>query len=131
MHSNILTCTKNLHQELHKHLSLSTSTPEVISHQLLPLAMQTTDHEKLSVIYNVACSALTSKILKTLNAVKFLIKPHVLSDRHFIKQTTAVLVFFRYFLQTVTKCIKNMGIDASLKRNDIEEGLQWKREYLK
>jgi len=46
MESNILTCAKNLIQELHKHLSLSTSTTEVLSHRLLPLPMEITDHEK-------------------------------------------------------------------------------------
>ena len=46
MKSNIVTSTKNLIQELHKHLSLSTSMTEVVSHRPLPLPLQTTDHEK-------------------------------------------------------------------------------------
>jgi hypothetical protein len=75
-------------------------------------------------VCNVACPALTSKILKSPNAVKFLITPDILSERHFIKQETTVSVFFKHFLQRVTKCIKNMGIDASPKRNGTEEGLQ-------
>ena len=45
MQSIILTCAKNLVQELHKHLSLRTAT-EVVSHWLLPLPMQTMDHEE-------------------------------------------------------------------------------------
>jgi len=73
-------------------------------------------------ICNVARPVLTSKILKSLKAVKLLIKPDILSNRHFIKQET-ISVFFRHFLQRVTKCIKNMGIDASPKRNGIEGGI--------
>ena len=46
MQSNILTSTKNLIQELHKHLRLSISTNEVVSHWLLLLLTQTTEHEK-------------------------------------------------------------------------------------
>jgi len=72
-------------------------------------------------ICNVAHPALTSKILKSLNAVKFLIEPDIICDRHFIKQETTVPVFFRHFLQRVTKCIKNMGIDAGPKMNGTEE----------
>jgi len=124
MQSNILTCTKNINQELLKHLSLSTSTTEVVSHRLLPLPIQTTDHEKWSMICNIACPAPTSKILITLNAVKFLIKPDVLSGRHFIKQETTVPVFLRHVLHRVTKCIKSLVIDAGPKMNSIEEGLQ-------
>jgi hypothetical protein len=45
MQSIILTCTKNLVQEFHKHLSLRTSAIEVVSHWLLLLPMQTMDHE--------------------------------------------------------------------------------------
>ena len=75
-------------------------------------------------ICNAACPALTSKILKSLNAVKFLIKPNIFSDQHFIKQETTVPVFFGHFLQRMTKCIKNMGIDASPTMNGTEEGFQ-------
>jgi hypothetical protein len=46
MQSNFLTCTENLIQELHKHLSLSAPMPEVVSNWLLPLSMQTTGREK-------------------------------------------------------------------------------------
>jgi hypothetical protein len=40
--------------------------------------MQTMDHEKVE--HDAALPALTSKILKSLNAIKFLIKPFSLID---------------------------------------------------
>jgi len=55
-------------------------------------------------ICNVACPAPTSKILKSLNAVKFLIKLDILSDRCFIKPEITEPVFLRHFLQRVVKC---------------------------
>ena len=83
MQSYILTCTKNLIQELHKHLSRSTFITQEVSHWLLPPLMHT-------MICNVAHPASTSKIFKSPNAVKFLIKPNFLSDQHFIEQVTTV-----------------------------------------
>ena len=46
--TSILTCTKNLIQELHQEVSLSVSTVQVVSKWLLRLSMQTTDREHWS-----------------------------------------------------------------------------------
>ena len=72
-------CAKNLLQEPLQEVSLSAATYEVVSNWLLPLSMQTTDHEKQSMICNPA-SPLCSIVLKTLNTVKLLIETDILSD---------------------------------------------------
>jgi len=77
--SSILACAKNLIQEPYQEVSLSASTYEVVSNWLLPLSMQTTDHEKKSMICNTA-SPLCSIALKTLNTVNLLIETDILSD---------------------------------------------------
>jgi hypothetical protein len=46
MQASILACAKNLLQEPLQEVSLSAAAHEVVSNWLLPLSMQTTDHEK-------------------------------------------------------------------------------------
>jgi hypothetical protein len=62
-------------------------------------------------ICNIA-SPLCCRVLKTLNTGELLIEVDILSDAHFIKQETTVLVSIRYFLLAVLEWIKHMGIDA-------------------
>jgi hypothetical protein len=58
---------KNFHQEINKHVTFSAPMNQVLSHWLLPLSMQTTEHENQGMISNTACPAMASKVLKALN----------------------------------------------------------------
>jgi len=78
MQSSILTCTKNTIRELHQEVSLSASTVHVVSNWLLPLSMQTTDHEHWTMICIIECS-LCSRVLQILNTVKLLIETDMFS----------------------------------------------------
>jgi uncharacterized protein (UPF0128 family) len=72
----------------------------------------------------LAYPALASKILKTLNAVKFLFKSYLFSDWQFIKCEDTVMNVTRHFLHWVLECIKHMDVDARHKVNSIEDRLQ-------
>jgi len=56
-------------------------------------------------ICNIA-SPLCSIVFKTHNTVKLLNETDILSDQHFIKQGTTVLVSITHILQTVLECTK-------------------------
>jgi hypothetical protein len=71
-------------------------------------------------ICNVARPAMTSKILISLKAVKFLIKPDILSYQ--IRDNSTGL--FHTFSAESDEVHQIMGIDASPKINGTEEGLQ-------
>ena len=78
--SYIVRGTKNFHQEINKHLSLSASVNQVASYWLLPLFMETKEHEDQGMICNTACSAVASKVLEALNTATLLIEMQVLFD---------------------------------------------------
>jgi hypothetical protein len=78
--SCIVAGIKYLHQEINKRLTLSASANQTESYWLLPLFMQTTDHEDQGMICNTACPAIASKVLKTFNTVNLLNEMQILSD---------------------------------------------------
>ena len=75
--NNYQSCTvagiKNLHQEINKHLTLSDTANQIESYWLLPPLTYATQHEDLGMICYIACSTVTSKVLKACNTVNLLI----------------------------------------------------------
>ena len=118
--SRILAGTKDLLQEMNKHLTRCASMCQVVSYWLLPLLTQTTEHENQGTICNIAWPALASKVLKSINTSKLLIKTQVLSDWHLVKHETTHVIFIRHCLYCIPEYIKHMGIDACLKAKSIK-----------
>jgi len=71
---------KNLHQEINKHLTLSTSMNQVVSYWLLPFFLEIAVHEDQGMICSIVGSAVASKTLTALNTAKLLIEMHIVSD---------------------------------------------------
>jgi hypothetical protein len=70
---------KDFRQEINKQLTFSTSVHQEVSYWLLPLFMETREHEDRGMICNIACPAVASKVLKVLNTTKLLTEMQVLS----------------------------------------------------
>jgi hypothetical protein len=71
---------KNLDQEINKHLTLSASFHQVSSKWLLPLVIETMQHEDQGMIYNIACPAMVSEVHKALHTAKLMKGTQILSD---------------------------------------------------
>jgi hypothetical protein len=78
--SCIVVGIKTLHQEINKHLILSDSVNQIESYWLLLLFMQTMQHEDRGMIFNTACPAMDSKVLKAFSTVNLLTEMQMFSE---------------------------------------------------